>query len=399
MQTAYDVVVAGGGIAGLYAARELSKAKLKVLLIDQGISLGSTAGTPIATIEKFSLPKEGINVSVNKVIIGTINKEKIWTSEENVGYILDYKRMGSLLLKQIQKNGAKILSNSKAVSLIKKDGRIEGIKTSKGDFYCRYLIDATGAAGVLISQVDLRKRVPCSPAVGIEYVIHDKSHYLKKYQDSMAIYFDTKLFPCGYGWIFCNGQDNYKVGVCEYMVHSSKNLPGLETRLKFFYTWLLKEKKVEIVENHGGSIYFGPKFEIKNIRYKNLLGIGDTIGSINPLLGEGVRHALYSADFAVKAILNNIKKGKDLKSYEKMWQEYIGFRWKLTTFVSIALYEKNSQITQIFYDQLLEFVGYLNMNDIIQIVKEYKLKVLLKKFPQNIGVIFAMLKARFLNFD
>ncbi|MEK7522578.1 MAG: FAD-dependent oxidoreductase, partial [Patescibacteria group bacterium] len=76
METVYDVIIAGGGVAGLYAARELSKAKLKVLLIDQTSTLGSTAWTPAITIEKFSLPKEGINASFNEVILGTLKKEK-----------------------------------------------------------------------------------------------------------------------------------------------------------------------------------------------------------------------------------------------------------------------------------------------------------------------------------
>jgi len=76
MEVIYDVIIAGGGIAGLYAARELSKAKLKVLLVDQTSTLGSTAWTPAFTIQKFSLPKKGINTSFNKMIFGTLKKGK-----------------------------------------------------------------------------------------------------------------------------------------------------------------------------------------------------------------------------------------------------------------------------------------------------------------------------------
>ena len=78
--------------------------------------------------------------------------------------------------------------------------------------------------------------------------------------------------------------------------------------------------------------------------------------------------------------------------------KYTGFRWKLTSFINIALYEKNTQITQNFYNELIKIMDYLDVNDIILIGQEYKIEVLLKKFPQNISVIFALLRARFLNF-
>jgi len=307
--------------------------------------------------------------------------------------------MSVLLLEQVKNNGCIVFTESTVVSLIKKNEKIVGINTSKGDFYGKYFIDATGAAGVLVSQVNLRKKVPCPPSVGIEIEVYDENQHLKKYQDAISVFFDTELFSCGYGWVSTNGQDKYKIGLCEYEDFSSKKLSNLESRLEDFIKLLLNDKKVEILEKHGGSIYVGPKFKIKNIRYKNLLGVGDTIGSINPFFGEGIRHALYSADFAVKSILNNIEKGEDLNNYEKMWKKYIGFRWKTSTFIGLALYEKNSKITQNFYDQLIKFSEYLDLNDIIQIGQEYNINSLLKKFPQNIGVIFALLRARFLNFD
>ncbi|MEK7633661.1 MAG: NAD(P)/FAD-dependent oxidoreductase [Patescibacteria group bacterium] len=398
MEIIYDVIIAGGGVAGLYAARELSKVKLKVLLVDQTSSLGSTAWTPAITIEKFSLPKEGINASFNEVVLGTLKKEKKWTSEQNIGYVMDYKRMTSLILEQSKNNGCTVFTESTVVSLIKKDEEIVGINTSKGDFYGKYFIDATGAAGVLVSEIGLRKRVPCSPSVGIEIEIYDESQYLKKFQNTISVFFDKEFFAFGYGWVSTNGQNKYKIGICEFEDSSSKKISNLETRLEDFMKLLLKNNKFEILEKHGGSIYAGPKFKIKNIRCKNLLGVGDTVSTINPFLGEGIRHSLYSSDFAVQSILNNINKSENLNNYEKMWKKYIGFRWSLSSFIGLALYEKNSQITQNFYDQLIKFIEYLDLNDIVQIGQEYNINSLLKKFPQNIGVILALLRARFLNF-
>lgn len=398
METVYDVIIAGGGVAGLYTARELSKAKLKVLLIDQTSTLGSTAWTPAFTIEKFSLPKEGINASFNEVILGTLKKEKKWTSEQNIGYVMDYKRMSSLIMQQAKDNGCTIFTESTVNCLIKKKEEIVGINTSKGDFYGKYIIDATGSAGVLVSEVGLRKRVPCIPTVGIEVEVADNK-YLSKYNKGISVYFDKELFAFGYGWVSTNGTGKYKIGICEFENSSEKKIPNLEIRLEKFIKLLSNNQNFDILEKHGGSIYAGPKFKVTNLFYKNLLGIGDTIGTINPILGEGIRHALYSSDFAVKSIIDNINKGENLNNYEKMWKKYIGSRWNISLLVSMALYEKNTQVTQNFYDTFTKFIEYLDLNEIIQIAQEFNMKPLLKKFPQNIGVITALLRARFLNFS
>lgn len=303
----FDVIVAGGGIAGCYAARELSKAGLKTLLITLNLPLGSTAGTVVVTVEKFLLPKGGITSPIKKVIFGTLKKEKTWITDKNLGYTLNYAKMLKLLENQIVKYQGVIINQARAVSLIKKSTKIIGVKTSKGDYFGQYIIDATGSAGSLISKAGLRKKTPCFPAAGREYVIYDKGHYLSKYQNSISVYLDTQLFPCGYGWVFCNGIDNYKIGVCEYAVNPQKKLPTFDERIKKFLNILLKDKKIKILEKHGGSIYFGKKLKLKQVRYKNLLGVGDAIGSINTLFGEGVRHALQSAEYAVRAIIENKK--------------------------------------------------------------------------------------------
>lgn len=398
MDTNYDVVIAGGGIAGSYAARELSKSRLKVLLIDSAQTLGSTAWTPAITIERFSLPKEGINAVFNEVILGTLKKEKKWTSENTIGYVLDYKRMSSLILEQAKAYGCTVFTESTVNSLIKKNDEIVGVNTSKGDFYSKYIIDATGAAGILVSEVGLRKRVPAPPSVGIELEVYDEHQFLVKYKNSISMFFDTKIFPCGYGWVSTNGQDKYKIGICEYENSSSKRLTNLETRLEAFMQLLLKDKKVEILEKHGGSIYVGPKFKLKNIFYKNLLGIGDTIGSINPFLGEGIRHALYSSDFAVSAIIENYKNKEKLNNYEKAWEKYIGFRWELYKFFGMALYEKNTSTTQNFYDQFVTFFENISLNDMLQFGQEFNITPVLKKFPKNIGLFIGLIKTRFFNF-
>ncbi|MFA5770030.1 MAG: hypothetical protein WC894_00870, partial [Patescibacteria group bacterium] len=79
-------------------------------------------------------------------------------------------------------------------------------------------------------------------------------------------------------------------------------------------------------------------------------------------------------------------------------KEYIGFRWNISLLVSMALYEKNTQVTQNFYDTFTKFIDCLDLNEIIQIAQEFNMNPLLKKFPQNIGVITALIRARFFNF-
>lgn len=124
MRNHYDVIVVGGGLAGLTAAAYLAKEKRKVLLCEKQSQTGGLVGTfwhkdfafdsGIRAFENsgivFPMLKDlGINIEFvkNEVSIGISNKSIKLTSKDN---LIDYQKMLSELFPENQADIKKIMN-------------------------------------------------------------------------------------------------------------------------------------------------------------------------------------------------------------------------------------------------------------------------------------------------
>jgi digeranylgeranylglycerophospholipid reductase len=393
----YDVIVVGAGIPGLYAARELARKKKKVLILDLSQNPGdpnySTAGTPIETITLFDLPNEGIAATVTRFLYATKNTEAIKDSDHPVSYVLDFRKTKVLLAEQIQQAGGEVQWGVQAKKFQIQNDEIT-LQTSKGDFTTRYLIDASGSTGQIAVQAGIRETRPSTLSVGIEYIVSAPSGELKKFDHALAVYLDTELCPYGYAWVFDEGNQTYKVGLAEYYVDPKRKLPSLDNRLSSFLNWVTEGKNVAIEEKHGGSKFITTNFD--KVYSGNVIAIGDVIGAINPLFGEGIRHGLYSAKFALEAIEKQENKTGTLQHYQDEWEKYIGNNWKITERNAHLLYDKADADTQNLYETLVRHTQkYSTPQTIINSGYYYKSKSFFASPIQNLELIIAALKAHF----
>lgn len=355
MPNTYDVIVIGAGIPGLYATRELARLSKKVLIIDQSATPGepnySTAGTPVETIDLFQLPKAGIASTVTRFIYATKNNEAIKDSTEPVSYVLDFRKMKILLADEVKAMGGEVQWGVRAQNFETpapdptRSTQLLTLHTNKGDFSTQYLIDASGSTGQISVQAGIREARPSTLSVGLEYIVSAQQNQLQKFDHSLSVYLDTELCPYGYAWVFDQGNQTYKVGLAEYYLDPKRGLPTLDQRLETFLKWLTKDaaQPVTTEEKHGGSKFITTNFH--KVHAGNILAIGDVIGAINPLFGEGIRHGLFSAKFAVEAIA-----ASNPQHYETAWKNYIGKNWKKTEFQAHLLYDKADRDTQNLYE-------------------------------------------------
>ena len=86
----------------------------------------------------------------------------------------------------------------------------------------------------------------------------------------------------------------------------------------------------QTIEVHSGILFANGG--IKNHAADNFLVIGDAAIQVNPLVGEGIRHCLHSANFAAEVILyaykNNDFSQRRLSAYNQKWQKYTGKSWR-----------------------------------------------------------------------
>ena len=65
----------------------------------------------------------------------------------------------------------------------------------------------------------------------------------------------------------------------------------------------------------------------------NVILVGDAAGQVKATTGGGIIFGIACARMAAKTIENNIKKGTNLNSYEKLWRSKYGFDLKLHKFI------------------------------------------------------------------
>jgi len=378
----YDVVIVGAGPAGGQLARELSFVGKKVLLIEKSKEIGqpnfSSAGTPKELLEDFDLPMDLAPGKWSKLLIATQNVSKTWDYGQARGYVLDFAKLKKFLVQESIRHGAKILIGTSVKKPILKDGVVVGViyggVFGDGEAFADIIIDASGPAGVLAFELGLRKRSISSLSVGIELIAENIP---EEFSETLALYLGPEYVPYGYGWVFPMGGNTAKVGVAVYNA-SDHGVMNIMEVLKKFLVKFPQLKDIAFMDLHGASLYTNGGIDKHSA--DNFLFIGDAAAQINPLAGEGIRHAMHSARIASKIIIQALDKkdfsDKTLSQYDKEWKKYIGKRWKQAFSVSEKIY---GDISEEDMDKFMKLISELSSEEIFEIGFNYNFKKALNK--------------------
>jgi digeranylgeranylglycerophospholipid reductase len=207
----------------------------------------------------------------------------------------------------------------------------------------------------------------------MEYVMTNVPESLKT---TLAFYFGSEYAYRGYSWIFpMNGNRDAKVGTSALgPMPKDKSLEDLQ---KKFINALPYFEKMEPIEIHAGAARADGG--VKNHVYKNIVLIGDSAHQINPLLGEGIRHALFAGRLAA-GIIDQWLSEKDAndgdlkRRYEAAWKKKFGTAWRLSNLaIKYAAGFNDKQ-----WDETIEAIGKLSPDDFFRLISDYDPKVLLK---------------------
>jgi len=383
----YDVIIAGAGPAGSNCAKELSDNGYNILLIDSNTEIGkinfSTAGTPNETMKIFNLPKKVTDSPWSSMFFAGPNENYEFNFEKIMGYVLNYKLLTQFLVKKAKRNGAEIRTETIAENVITKNGFICGLKIKEKEavkkVFGRVVIDATGGKSALAKKLDIIK-CKDKPIVAVEY--HMKNVKLEK-SNRLEFYIGSKYAPGGYAWIFPSGKTKAKVGVgiIKWDKTSKKPIELLEK----FVAGNKETMSAVRTDLHGGSMYANGG--IKNHVRNGFLVIGDAAGQINPIAGEGIRHALHSGAFAAQSISMALRKGDSsenmLKSYNQKWNDYAGEKWRISYIIQQMLYSFSDKK----YDAIIRLLPHVSKEDAFEISFNYRFKIFRKYLPLILKVV------------
>ena len=329
MSWRYDVVVVGAGIAGPIVARNVAKAGYSVLLIDKKPAIGSpkqcAEGISIKVFDKYDIPYD--KRYINREIYGAklyspSGHELELRYKEASGVILERKVFDKMLAYYAAKAGADVLARTEALDVIRKDGKIAGIKAKHEDepveIYADIIVAADGVESMVARKAGINTYAPpheFDSSYEYEMLIEGYD------PDLIHLWFGNEVAPRGYVWVFPKDEDRANVGIGIASDHP-------ETAKYYLDKWL-EENKIpakKILEVNVGVVPVGGF--VKELVKNNVLVVGDAARQVNPMHGGGMAEAMEAGTIASKWIVKALEEENLslLQNYTKEWWETDGKR-------------------------------------------------------------------------
>ncbi len=338
----------------------------------QGDKLGSYSWKfTKETIDEFNIPEEVLSASWNRILLATPRVRAVWEYPETVGYVFDFAGLRKFLAEDAAKSGAEILVGTAVKDLIIEGEHIIGVSyrgaLGSGEVCARVIVDATGHHAFGNSKLHLHEMRAEHFAEAMEYQMTNHPAELKH---TLANYVGSEYAPHGYAWVYPMNKDNdAKVGICRIgPLPEGQNLGMFQER---FIASLPFFQHMEPTEIHAGAACLDGG--IHEHVHKNILFVGDSAHQINPLAGEGIRHALWAGRLAAVAIREHVHDGiadfeQLKKDYESRWHHEFARKWRLSHLFHKYVYLKFDDKG---LDRFIEILQHVSPPDIFKILFHY----------------------------
>jgi flavin-dependent dehydrogenase len=335
----FDVIIIGGGLAGLCNAIHLSKLGKKVLLIEKNeYPKHKVCGEYISNEVLPYLDFLEVNpfdfgaVKIKNFELSTRTNNIISAKLPLGGFGISRYTLDLALAEKAKENKVVILQDAVLnVTFLEDTFQVEtkqnNIFTSKitiGAFGKRSLLD------IKMKRNFIQKK---APYLGV------KIHVKGAFKEDLVALHNFKGGYCGVSKV-----ENGAINLCYITNYASfkkyKNIADFQEQVVFKNSFLK-----EIFEN-SEAIFEKPlsisqiSFETKKAVENHVLMCGDAAGMIHPLCGNGMSMAIQSAQLASKLILNyfngEIETRKELeKQYLSEWKRKFSLRLKAGHFIAM----------------------------------------------------------------
>ena len=350
----FDVIIVGGGLAGLTSAIHLSKREKRVLLIEKNeYPKHKVCGEYISNEVLPYLNSLGIDPisegakKITKVHISTIKSNLIKGELPLGGFGMSRYFLDNLLVKKARLNGVQILKDTVDSINFKKES-FTIITKNSGVFQSKITIGAFGKRSSLDQKMNREFIKKKSSYLAI------KIHVKGLFPQNLVALHNFKGGYCGVSKV-----ENNAINVCYITEYRSfkkhKNITDFQEQVVF------KNEHLKKIFKESTPVFEKPltisqvSFQTKNPIENHIIMCGDTAGMIHPLCGNGMGMAISSAKLASTRILQflngEIKTREGLeKQYFRDWNKE--FKIRLKTGYFIAWLFRNQTISQIAYSIL-----------------------------------------------
>jgi flavin-dependent dehydrogenase len=347
MNTDYDVIIAGGGIAGMVTAASAakhSKGDLRILVVDRNsreelgkkTASGWVCGDAVSKNSLDFLAKEvGIHYGQPEVehpVHGVVAYSPDHSAKamfDGEGYVLNRKLLPQRQINDAEKLGVEMRFEASAEALIAEEGFIKGVqcRSSKDNSTfkrtAKLVVDATGSASRLRTGLPIKSYI--EKEIDKENDMEATGRYILTFEpgkqdgtffdpDYCIIHLDQEIAPGGYAWVFPKGQNKVNIGLGfqRRLLDSRNKRLGKNDTLQsliddyvrmnpVFKKWKLADGP-EDLGNSKGSWQVPVRRQNDCMVANGYMIVGDAAWMPRPIDAGGIGPAIYASTIAGRVI-------------------------------------------------------------------------------------------------
>lgn len=341
MQDELQILIVGGGLAGLTAALHLQKTGFTVTLIEKNdFPSHKVCGEYISNEVLPYLEWLDIHVgilnpsSISQFQLTTVNNNMINANLTLGGFGISRFELDNFLYQQLIKRGVNILKDTVSKIDFYTNQFTVTLLTGK-KIVAKHVIGAYGKRSALDIKLNRSFIQKKSPFLAV------KGHYSGSFANDVVAIHNFNGGYCGVSKI-----ENQKINICYLADYETfqkhKNIIAYQENVLYKNRNLKKifEESTAHFEEPLviSQLFFGEKQQVEN----HMLMIGDSAGLIHPLCGNGMAMAIHSAKIASELLVNYEKKiirsrAALEQAYRKRWNEEFRIRLKTGAILSSLL--------------------------------------------------------------
>jgi len=374
METDYDVIVAGGGLAGTIAAQSVSyysNQKLSILVIDRNSEFmpgrksfsGWTCGDAVSKeavdymAERIKVPwsEPEIEHHVKGVMAFSPDRQTA-IPFDGEGYMLNRQKLPEVQNERAKKRGINFEFEINLTGLLYDDSQVIGVEgidnKTKQPFKktAKVVIDTTGITSMLRNGIKnttkMEKKIDRRDIESTgRYIM-----YFEKAQEDLTefdpdyciIHLDQDIAPGGYGWVFPKGQNKVNIGLgIEKSLLDQRNarLKKTDTVSSLIDQYVARNRAIknpklsedEIDKNNAtGNFQVSVRRQNDCLVANGYAIVGDAAWMPKPLDAGGIGPALVAGTIIGKCVVEAIESGNvtenGLWKYNKEFINEYGYK-------------------------------------------------------------------------
>jgi digeranylgeranylglycerophospholipid reductase len=363
----YDIIVAGGGLAGMIVASSAayySKQSLKILIVDRNASPQLGKKTISGWVCGDAVGKNSVDYMTSRIGIKWQNPEiehpvkgvkafspnhETSISFDGEGYILNRKVLPQKQLNDALNVGIEIKYNLAVRNVLTDNNNVIGVEgedlETKSPFKktCKIVVDCTGVTSVLRTNLPINSHIQKKinrddlEATGryiynFENEVEDNTFFDPDY---CLIHLDQNIAPGGYAWVFPKGKSkvNVGLGVQQKAMEEHNRKQGqrkdLKTKIDDYVRMnpVIKNPQIADGESDDGNSWGTWQVSVRRqndcLVANGYMLVGDSAWMPKPLDAGGIGPAIIAATIAGKDAVQSIQAND--YSEESLWQYNLDF--------------------------------------------------------------------------